>query len=108
MTPKAFAIIGLRILGLWLLLEACFAFIGLLFVQSGFMFGMLGVHRRIYDGGAQIATGGLDLYFHDLYYLMTHFSFAFVDVALRFVSGLVLMIASKPIAGVLSRKIDNP
>lgn len=103
MTPRAAAAVGLRVIGVWLLLEAAF---GAFSVHRAMMSGMPGVHRRFYDG-MTVAASTADLYLHDAYYVVSHFAPGVVDVGLRLAAGLLLLFASKPLARLVSRKLDT-
>jgi len=107
MTPRTVATIGLRLLAFWLFLEAFFSLVSVFFLHREIMEGRPGVHRRYYDGGQQIADGGLHFYLHNSYYVASQFAPALVGVGLRFATGLVLLIAARPVAGIISRGVEE-
>jgi len=104
MSPKAAAAIGLRIIGVWLLLEAIFGLMSVFLIQPEFL-GLLGMHRRWYDGNTTITAP--NFYLHDTYYVVSHFGWSFAGIVIHFAIGLVLLFASKPIGRLLARKLDT-
>src|ERR1700677_3938346 len=107
MTPRTVATIGLRILAIWVLLEALFGFVSIIFLHREMMAGFPGIHRRYYDGGQHIADGGLYFYLHDTYYIASQFAPFLVGVGLRLAAGLILLLASKGIARIVSRRLES-
>src|ERR1700749_3772358 len=105
MTPKAFATIMVRILGVWLLLEAFFGLVSVWLLYCDIT-GSAGVHRRYYDGGQQIADGGLHFLLHTTYYTASQFAPSLVSIGIRVVFGVVLVLASKPMARFFSRGVE--
>jgi len=103
MNKRTAAAIGLRLIGLLLVLESL-----LVAVQSlcGFMWFLsplpLGMHRRIYAGGG--ATPDLDL--HDTYYAFVHSPF-FVNVAPGLLTGCALLFFSKPLSRLVARNLPE-
>ena len=98
MSPKAAAAIGLRIVGIWFVLQSVVGFISIWFTNRSFLEG---IHRRLYDGS--VVTTGTDLYLHDTYYIVSHIA----SPTTLLVIGIGLLLLSKPLAWVVSRKLEN-
>jgi hypothetical protein len=64
---------------------------------------MLGSHVRWFDGG--LVPAAVDPNLHDSYYVISHFSLA--GVGARLLIGLVLLLTAKPIARLITWKLDN-
>ena len=106
MSSRAFAAVGLRILGLWFILDAGIGLVSVIFMDHQLMAGMPGVHRRFYQGSPPISMTGLDFYLNDWYYVISHFSPASIGTGLRLAAGLTLLFASKPIARLVARSTE--
>jgi hypothetical protein len=104
-TPKVVATIGLRIAGVWMILESFCVTVAMPFASGYLPYMALGMHRRWYDGGNATAATS-DFYFHDVYYMFAHSVPGLPAVAIRFVVGLVLIFASKPLARLVARNLD--
>ncbi|MDQ3621294.1 MAG: hypothetical protein M3463_02235 [Verrucomicrobiota bacterium] len=65
-----------------------------------------GIHRRYYDDRQEISAPKPDFYLLDTYYAVSRFAPGFTGIALRLVAGMVLLLASKPLARLISRKLD--
>jgi hypothetical protein len=104
MTPRAFAAVGLRLLGAWLILESILSLLYSLFGPLGRPLAPLplGAHRQYFNGGAAI-----DLNLHDTYYIITHFTPFFFGIVPAFVVGCILLICSKPFSRLLARNLED-
>ncbi len=106
MSSRAFAVIVLRLIGVWFLFEALFGLVRVLFFHQELMAGMAGVHRRWYSGSSQSLAFTPDLSLQDAYYVVSHFAPGLVDASLRLIAGGVLMFCSRPLARLLARNVD--
>src|ERR1700679_2711771 len=106
MTPKTLAAIGLRIIGLWLVVEAVIGVLSLFLINSDLVAGMPGVHRRLYV--PDVTSSFSELYLHDSYYVILHLASSVAVPGFRFIAGLVLIFASKPVGRIVSHKLDSP
>lgn len=107
MTPRAFAAVGLRLIGVWFLLEAAFGSFSMFLMHRELMAGMPGVHRRYYGSEQEVAMPKPDFYLHDSYYVVSRFAPGFTGIGLRLAAGVILLFASRPLARLISRKLDT-
>jgi hypothetical protein len=93
--------VGLRLIGVLLILESL---LGLLYSLFGpaepFSSLPLGVHRRYYHLDGSIIP---DFYLHDTLYMVLHFA----PFLLGFLTGCILLICSKPLAKLLARNLQD-
>lgn len=106
MTPTTAAAVGLRLIGLWILLESIFTLGALIVVHRDLMTGVPGAHSAFYEGNP-IINAGSDLHLHDTYFIVPHFWLTVAAPLLRLLVGLVLLIFSKPLARVIARGLDS-
>ena len=104
MNARTTAAVGLRLIGLWLVLESILSLFYSFFGPFGpFAPLPLGAHRRYYDGGASV-----DLNLHDTYYVITHFTPVFFGIIPGFAVGCILLTFSKPFSRLLARNLQEP
>jgi heme/copper-type cytochrome/quinol oxidase subunit 1 len=106
MTAKSLSTVLLRVLGLWLILDAFFRISELL--VSGWM-----------GRGASASAGWTsypplaspvstsDLYLNDTYYVISHLSPTFVSPGLKLLVGLLLFFAARRFARILSSGLEE-
>jgi hypothetical protein len=101
MTARTLAAVGLRFIGACLVLRALFGLVCHFFLVH--RAAMLGQHTRWFDGG--LVQTAVDANLHDTYYVISHFTLT--GASARLLIGLVLLLATKPIARLITWKLDN-
>lgn len=107
MNLRAFAAVGLRVIGVWFFLEAVFGLFSLFLMHRELMAGMPGIHRRYIDSDQEEATPKPNRELLGSYYAVTRFAPGFIGIGLRLAVGSILLLASKPLARLLVRKLDT-
>ena len=104
MTPRAFATILCRFLGLWLIFDAAFRIADLLMRTSNM--------RAPYSGWTSYPPSApstaIEFYFHDTYYVIGHFSVPDLFPSLKLLLGLILLLAARRIARCLCSGAEEP
>ncbi len=106
MIPKSLSAIVLRLLGVWFLFDAFFSLLQLFLFQQE-LAGLAGVHRRWYESPPPVVTSGPDVYLHDTYYVLSHYSPGTVLMGLKLFLGILLLLWSKPLGRLLARGLDH-
>jgi heme/copper-type cytochrome/quinol oxidase subunit 1 len=103
MTPRAFATILVRVLGVWLSIEALFRFGDLVTWVSSI--------PRAEDTAGWTnyppIAGQSDLYLHDTYYVISHPAVSFIPPALKLILGVAFIFAAHRIARLLCSGVDQ-
>jgi hypothetical protein len=95
MKPSVVATIGLRIIAIWLLLQALFGSITLVMMHHAVLRGYPGIHARWYSGpaAARVPEGS----FPDSGYLHSWFASTAASAGGRLLVGMGLLFGSRPI-----------
>ena len=105
MTPKAFATILSRVLGLWFVVDAVFRLSDILFWR----WSMRGVEQAAgwtsYPSLADV-TSASETYLHDTYYVISNWSASLVSPGIKLLLGLVLLFAAHRVARLLCAGVE--
>jgi heme/copper-type cytochrome/quinol oxidase subunit 1 len=106
MAPKAFATILLRVLGLWLAVDALSQF-------SEFLFAAWRVRRSLQSSGWTSypplgdITSTSESSLHDTYYVIAHSSVSLVSPSFKLLLGLILLFAAHRVARLLCAGVES-
>ncbi len=103
MKTRAIAAVFLRVLGVWLLIEGLLPVIDMLVIQWGIEHGTPTSGWTSYDP----TTRTTESYFHDTYYVITHFRPPLGGYGVRIAMGIAFLAASKPLARLFSRGLEE-
>lgn len=105
MTPRALATVLVRVLGVWLSIEALFRLGELLVWASS--------TRRVSDGTGwtsyppiDVTVGASELYLHDTYYVISHAALSFVPSLLKLGLGILFIWGAHRIARLICSGVD--
>jgi heme/copper-type cytochrome/quinol oxidase subunit 1 len=107
MTPRAFATILVRILGVWLSIEALSRLGELVVWASNVRRGPDATGWTSYPP-IETTVGTSELYLHDTYYVISHATVSFVPAALKLLLGVVSIVAARRVARLVCSGIDQP
>jgi hypothetical protein len=104
MTPKAFASILLRVLGLWFAFDALFRIVEILVSIWPMRGGPAATGWTTYP---PLETTASELYLHDTYYVISNGYAWFVAPGLKLLIGLVLLLGARWFARLLCAGVDE-
>ena len=105
MNSQNAAAIGLRLMGVWLVLESFLTLLYRLFGPAGpFASLPLGAHRRVFEASGAPSP---DIDLHTTLYLALHYPPFLVGIVPGLVTGCLLLIFSKPLGRLLARNLRD-
>lgn len=107
MTSRTFAVILVRMLGLWLVLHASFTIAELLSSAWMMRSGSAGAGWTSYPP-LDLVTSASELYVNDTYYVITHASLIFLAPALKITFGVLLIVTARRVARLICSGLEEP
>lgn len=107
MTPRAFAAVLVRLLGVWLSIEALFRLGELLVWASSTRQGPGTTGWTSYPP-IETTVGASEIYLHDTYYVISHAAVSFVPPVLKLFLGVVFVFAARRIARLVCSGVEQP
>src|SRR5687768_10139792 len=105
MTPRAFATVLVRVLGLWLAVDALCR-IGELAIWASSARQVPGSSGWTSYPPIETTVGTSELYLHDTYYFISATAFAFLSPALKFLVGLLFFCFARRTARLLCSGVE--
>ena len=107
MTPRAFASVLVRVLGIWLSIDALFR-LGELLVWAASTRQAAGTTGWTSYPPLETAVSTSELYLHDTYYVISQAAVSFVPPVIKLVLGIVFVLAAHRIARLVCSGVEQP